>query len=99
MSEQKFVRQTTGRPYDQTFDLFVLMLATWKPNIICISSSLYFCLSVYVVIPTGSSSEAMRELESIKDNETVHLCATMALIYAHKKSKSQGEYFVQNSII
>lgn len=49
----------------------------------------------YGLILEGSASEAIRELEAIRDNDTIHLCATMALIYAHKKSKSQDREAMQ----
>ncbi|XP_071825631.1 tetratricopeptide repeat protein 21B-like isoform X2 [Apostichopus japonicus] len=60
------------------------------------SDAVLIFFKAYGLILEGSSSEAMRELESIKDNETVHLCATMALIYAHKKSKSQDREAMQD---
>ena len=35
--------------------------------------------------------EGMRELEMLKDKRDVNLCSTMALILAHKKSRSVGK--------
>ena len=44
---------------------------------------------------TDRASEAMRELEMIKDKAEVVLCATMALIQAHKKAKLVDREAVQ----
>lgn len=45
---------------------------------------------VYSIMP-DRLSEGMRELESIRDKPEVTLCTTMALMYAHKKSKNVGK--------
>lgn len=42
------------------------------------------------------ASEAMRELELIKDKPEVVLCTNMALIYAHKKAKLVDREAVQD---
>ncbi|XP_071507875.1 tetratricopeptide repeat protein 21B-like [Diadema antillarum] len=49
----------------------------------------------YGLILEDRLSEGMRELESIRDKPDVILCSTMALIYAHKKSKNVDKEAVQ----
>ena len=44
---------------------------------------------------TDRASEAIRELEVIKDKPDVLLCSTMALIHAHKKAKLVDREAVQ----
>eukprot|EP00057_Strongylocentrotus_purpuratus_P033961 XP_793431.3 PREDICTED: tetratricopeptide repeat protein 21B [Strongylocentrotus purpuratus] len=49
----------------------------------------------YGLILEDRLSEGMRELESIRDKPEVTLCTTMALMYAHKKSKNVDREAVQ----
>ena len=44
---------------------------------------------------TDRSSEAMRELDLIKDKQEVLLCTTMALVFAHKRAKLVDREAVQ----
>ena len=58
----------------------------------CIKSGLIYYVYIFF---TDRASEAIRELEVIKEKPDVLLCATMALIHAHKKAKLVDREAVQ----
>ena len=49
------------------------------------------CFPTMCVFKTDRVQEGIRELDILKDKRDVNLCATMALMFAHKKSHSVGQ--------
>ena len=45
----------------------------------------------YNVFHTDRVQEGIRELDMLKDKRDINLCATMALMFAHKKSHNVGQ--------
>ena len=73
----------------------VCFLGLHDSSLLQVPFTLYIYHHLKFTYLTDRASEAIRELESIKDKPDVLLCSTMALIHAHKKAKLVDREAVQ----